>query len=158
MATTKEITVNGVVTEVTEFDHSAQEVDDATTRALSGGEIDQLLAGKVPTGRPRLYSLPLSDGHSILRASYYAKNDMDEMWVYAAVNIGAAEDGTVSKILATLPEGYRRSAYFFAPGMIYHNGIWSVERYVIHSNGTIYPYDTVPVAGDIAIFSSVYYI
>lgn len=50
MATTKEIMVNGVVTEVTEFDHSAQEIDDATARALAGGAIDQLLAGKAPGG------------------------------------------------------------------------------------------------------------
>ena len=50
MATTKEIMVNGVVTSVTEFDHPAQEIDDATTRALEGGAIDQLLAGKAPDG------------------------------------------------------------------------------------------------------------
>lgn len=58
MATTKEITVNGVVTEVTEFDHSAQEIDDATARALEGGKIDQLLAGKEPS----ISILPISKG------------------------------------------------------------------------------------------------
>ena len=49
MATTKEIMVNGVVTSVTEFDHSAQEIDDAIGRALPGGEIDTLLARKAPS-------------------------------------------------------------------------------------------------------------
>ena len=46
MATNKEININGVMTPVTEFSHTAQEIDDATTRALEGGAIDQLLAGK----------------------------------------------------------------------------------------------------------------
>ncbi len=50
MAVTKEIKIKGVYTEVTDFDHSAQEIDDATTRALEGGVIDQLLAGKAPVG------------------------------------------------------------------------------------------------------------
>lgn len=50
MATNKEININGVMTPVTEFEHSAQEIDDATTRALEGGTIDQLLAGKAPAG------------------------------------------------------------------------------------------------------------
>ena len=50
MATNKEIKINGVMTPVTEFDHPAQEIDDATTRALAGGAIDQLLAGKAPAG------------------------------------------------------------------------------------------------------------
>lgn len=50
MAVTKEIKIKGVYTEVTDFDHSAQEIDDATARALEGGAIDQLLAGKAPDG------------------------------------------------------------------------------------------------------------
>lgn len=50
MATNKEININGVMTPVTEFSHTAQEIDDATTRALEGGAIDQLLAGKAPDG------------------------------------------------------------------------------------------------------------
>lgn len=46
MATNKEIKINGVMTPVTDFSHTSQEIDDATTRALEGGAIDQLLAGK----------------------------------------------------------------------------------------------------------------
>lgn len=58
MATNKEININGVMTPVTEFDHPAQEIDDATTRALEGGAIDQLLAGKEPS----ISILPISKG------------------------------------------------------------------------------------------------
>lgn len=50
MATNKEININGVMTPVTAFSHTAQEIDDATARALAGGAIDQLLAGKAPAG------------------------------------------------------------------------------------------------------------
>lgn len=50
MATNKEIKINGVMTPVTDFSHTSQEIDDATTRALGGGAIDQLLAGKAPAG------------------------------------------------------------------------------------------------------------
>lgn len=50
MATNKEIKINGVMTPVTDFSHTSQEIDDATTRALEGGAIDQLLAGKAPAG------------------------------------------------------------------------------------------------------------
>lgn len=58
MAVTKEIKIKGVYTEVTDFDHSAQEIDDATARALEGGKIDQLLAGKEPS----ISILPISKG------------------------------------------------------------------------------------------------
>lgn len=47
MATNKEININGVMTPVTDFDHSAQEIDDATTRALAGGDLDQDIAKKM---------------------------------------------------------------------------------------------------------------
>lgn len=50
MATNKEIKINGVMTPVTDFSHTSQEIDDATERALEGGAIDQLLAGKAPDG------------------------------------------------------------------------------------------------------------
>ena len=50
MATNKEIKINGVMTPVTDFSHTSQEIDDAVTRALEGGVIDQLLEGKAPDG------------------------------------------------------------------------------------------------------------
>lgn len=40
--------LTGQPAQVDQLDHSAQEIDDATTRALEGGAIDQLLAGKEP--------------------------------------------------------------------------------------------------------------
>lgn len=58
MATNKEIKINGVMTPVTDFSHTSQEIDDAVTRALEGGAIDQLLAGKEPS----ISILPISKG------------------------------------------------------------------------------------------------
>lgn len=77
MATTKEITVNGVVTEVTEFDHSAQEIDDATARALAGGAIDQLLAGKEPAIESTDYP-----------GCYYRMEDGTQEWINPPMAFG----------------------------------------------------------------------
>lgn len=38
--------LTGQPAQVDQLDHTSQEIDDATTRALEGGAIDQLLAGK----------------------------------------------------------------------------------------------------------------
>ena len=42
--------LTGQPAQVDQLDHTAQQIDDATARALSGGVIDQLLAGKAPAG------------------------------------------------------------------------------------------------------------
>ena len=42
--------LTGQPAQVDQLDHTAQEIDDATARALEGGAIDQLLAGKAPAG------------------------------------------------------------------------------------------------------------
>lgn len=72
MATNKEKKINGVMTPVTDFDHSAQEIDDATARALAGGEIDQLLAGKASAYEQQPEIEITSD---YLNAPIYVKKD-----------------------------------------------------------------------------------
>lgn len=42
--------LTGAVEKVDQLDHTAQEIDNAVSRALPGGEIDGLLAGKAPAG------------------------------------------------------------------------------------------------------------
>lgn len=42
--------LTGQPAQVDQLEHTAQQIDDATARALEGGAIDQLLAGKAPAG------------------------------------------------------------------------------------------------------------
>ena len=39
--------LTGAVEKVDQLDHTAQEIDSAVSRALPGGEIDEILAGKL---------------------------------------------------------------------------------------------------------------
>ena len=192
--------LTGQPAQVDQLEHTAQEIDDATARALPGGAIDIALQNKadlgedgkvpsaqlpamnyapsthasqhassgsdpitpksinaVPVGAPVIYNLPLSDGHTAYRPSFYTKNALNEVWVHAEVSFGASEDGTVSKIITTMPAGYKRGAYFFVPGMLYHDGAWLAELILFDSNGNVLPYNTTPNSGDIAICNAIYY-
>ena len=50
--------LTGQPAQVDQLEHTAQQIDDATARALEGGAIDQLLAGKEPS----ISILPISKG------------------------------------------------------------------------------------------------
>ena len=64
MATTKEIIVNGVVTEVTEFDHSAQEIDDALESTVKFDAAQSLTDEQKNQARKNIGAATVDHNHS----------------------------------------------------------------------------------------------
>lgn len=130
MATNKEIKINGVMTPVTDFSHTSQEIDDAVTRALEGGEIDTLLAGKASVAKPAVINMPLTDG--VTGTARCWRTQDGEVSIYLEIEKDTAFS-TWEK-LATLPEGYR-SGYQHNFGLIGKNG--GVGTLSVYTDGSI---------------------
>ena len=107
--------LTGQPAQVDQLEHTAQEIDDAIARALPGGGIDTLLAGKAPAG----YGLGEKQGkrlsatddlNSITTSGWYWWSDMPSnapignacMLVYSAYN----GECIVQEIHIYLPSGY----------------------------------------------------
>lgn len=107
--------LTGQPAQVDQLEHTAQQIDDSIGRALPGGEIDALLAGKAPAG----YGLGEKQGkrlnttddlNSITTPGWYWWSDMPSnapisnacMLVYSAYN----GECIVQEIHTYLPSGY----------------------------------------------------
>ena len=133
MATNKEIKINGVMTPVTDFSHTSQEIDDATARALEGGAIDVALQNKADTSS--VYTKTESDTllatkvNGGKKASWvvdssafsrngvsYCRDDVGTVYVTIFNSVLTDEISTwSSKVICTLPEGFRPTRQMSVP-------------------------------------------
>ena len=95
--------LTGQPAQVDQLEHTAQQIDDAIGRALPGGEIDTLLAGKASVAKPAVINMTLTDG--VTGTARCWRTQDGEVSILLDIKKGAAFS-TWEK-LATLPEGYR---------------------------------------------------
>lgn len=86
MAHKTEIEVNGVIIEVTEFDHTAQEIDDAVDKINEGGDDNAVLftaqtltTGQQAQARTNIGAVSTADFTAALGEVSAALADMDEV-------------------------------------------------------------------------------
>ena len=122
--------LTGQPAQVDQLDHTAQEIDDAIARALPGGDIDTLLAGKASVAKPAVINMTLADGVTGVARCWRTQDG--EVSLYLEITKGAAFS-TWEK-LATLPEGYRPgSQHNF--GLIGKNG--GVGVLSVYTDGSV---------------------
>ena len=63
--------LTGQPAQVDQLEHTAQQIDDAIGRALPGGEIDTLLAGKAPAGYGLGETLPTADANEYSGTGFF---------------------------------------------------------------------------------------
>ena len=95
--------LTGQPAQVDQLEHTAQQIDDAIGRALPGGEIDTLLAGKASVAKPAVINMTLTDG--VTGTAICWRTQDGEVSIYLEIKKDTAFS-TWEK-LATLPEGYR---------------------------------------------------
>lgn len=95
--------LTGQPAQVDQLEHTAQQIDDAIGRALPGGEIDTLLAGKASVAKPVSIGMTLTDG--VTGAARCWRTQDGEVSIHLEIKKNTAFS-TWEK-LATLPEGYR---------------------------------------------------
>ena len=122
--------LTGQPAQVDQLEHTAQQIDDAIGRALPGGEIDTLLAGKASVAKPAVINMTLTDG--VTGAARCWRTQDGEVSIYLEIKKDTAFS-TWEK-LATLPEGYRPdSQHNF--GLIGKNG--GVGTLSVYADGSI---------------------
>ena len=122
--------LTGQPAQVDQLDHTAQQIDDAIGRALPGGEIDTLLAGKASVAKPVSIGITLADGVTG-NARCWRTQDGE---VSIHLEIKKATAFSTWEKLATLPEGYRPgSQHNF--GLIGKNG--GVGMLSVYADGNV---------------------
>ena len=119
--------LTGQPAQVDQLDHTAQEIDDAIARALPGGAIDELLAGKAPSG----YGL---GGN----AASPTTNDADSCTLTGWYAISSMSNCPFTYGLLRVEKWYNRcifqTAYEMSSGVVvqrrYQNSEWKPWEYV----------------------------
>lgn len=119
--------LTGQPTQVDQLEHTAQQIDDAIARALPGGAIDTLLAGKAPAG----YGLgsnaadpTTNDADSCTLTGWYAISSMSNCPVtYGLLRVERWHGGSIFQ-----------TAYEMSSGVVvqrrYQNSEWKPWEYV----------------------------
>lgn len=122
--------LTGQPAQVDQLEHTAQQIDDAIGRALPGGEIDTLLAGKASVAKPVSIGMTLADG--VTGTARCWRTQDGEVSIHLEIKKNTAFS-TWEK-LATLPEGYRPgSQHNF--GLIGKNG--GVGTLSVYTDGNV---------------------
>ena len=106
--------LTGQPAQVDQLEHTAQQIDDSIGRALPGGEIDTLLAGKVNGGKKASWVV---DSSSFSRNGVsYCRDDAGTVYVTVFNSLLTDEISTwSSKVICTLPEGFRPTRQMSVP-------------------------------------------
>ena len=84
--------LTGQPAQVDQLEHTAQQIDDAIGRALPGGEIDTLLAGKAPAGYGLGMTSYRTKAGTLADIDTYVENGwwrFDAVSVYDAIGVSA---------------------------------------------------------------------
>ena len=132
--------LTGQPAQVDQLDHSAQQIDDATARALEGGTIDQLLAGKASAYEHQPEIEITSD---YLDVPIYVKKD-DAGNVHISI-WNAVTLKTIPQygwtIMCNIPTGYRPSHTIIATSCVHTNTtLYASAIIMVDNNGNLQVY------------------
>lgn len=130
MATNKEININGVMTPVTEFSHTAQQIDDATARALPGGAIDIALQKKASAYEQQPEIEITSDYLS--EPIYVKKDDAGNVHinVWNASTLKAIPQYGWA-IICNIPTGYRPRQWIILTSRFFSDTTLYAQAYIV---------------------------
>ena len=106
--------LTGQPVQVDQLDHTAQEIDDATARALPGGDIDIALQNKANATVAEQHDFPLISPFTTPNGLKYSKNELGLVVIqgnlYKADGLSAGHNQ-----IGTMPSGFRPSFQSHSP-------------------------------------------
>lgn len=151
--------LTGQPTQVDQLEHTAQQIDDATTRALPGGAIDIALQNKANATVAEQHDFPLISPFTTPNGLKYSKNELGLVVIQGNLYKADGLPAGTSQI-GTMPSGFRPS--FQSHSAVYINVGYATpsvgELYVKNNNG--YTAISVPKAltGEVGISINACYV
>ena len=151
--------LTGQPAQVDHLDHTAQQIDDATARAIPGGAIDMALQNKANATVAEQHDFPLISPFTAPNSIKYSKDELGLVVIqgnlYKADGLSAGYNQ-----IGTMPSGFRPSFQSHSP--VFINVGYTTptvgELYIKQDNGYMAIYTPKALAGEINIAINACYV